>query len=94
MNGRKRGSQCDDHCESLNVSVVVKNRRNYVDNRNKYKLTIKQKKAQAKKERLHKVVNNTQNLKVSWREIRALIIIIYVHLSCAHQRPERSHDTC
>ena len=43
-----------------------------MDNRNKYKLKIKQKKAQAKKELLPKVVNNLQNWKVFWSEIRAL----------------------
>ena len=43
-----------------------------MDNRNKYKLKIKQKKAQAKKELLPKVVNNLQNSKGFWSEIRAL----------------------
>ena len=47
------------------------NRRNYVDNRNKYKLKIKQKKAQEKKEQLDKVVNNMQNSIVLLSEIRA-----------------------
>ena len=38
----------------------------------KYKLKIKQKKAQAKKELLPKVVNNLQNSKGFWSETRAL----------------------
>ena len=48
-------------------------RRNCVDNITKYKLIIKQTEAQAKKEQLHKVVNNLQNLKALMIELRSLI---------------------
>ena len=44
-----------------------------MDNRNKYKLKIKQRgKKQAKKELLHTAVNNLKHSKVFWTEIRAL----------------------
>ena len=51
------------------------NRRNYVDNKNKYELIMKQnkkKKTQAKKEQLQRGVNNLQNSKVFLTEMRAL----------------------
>ena len=56
-----------------NDDIRKKTQKNCVDNINTYKLIIKQTEAQAKKEQLHKVVNNLQNLKALMIELRSLI---------------------
>ena len=67
---RKRSKSVRRSLRSFKLESSNENQK-YVNNRNKYKLIIKQK-TQAKEEQLHKVLNNMQNWKVFRIEIRAL----------------------